>query len=82
MGTLANVLTVIEELLKFEPVIVQAGADLLPFAQALYKKFKGAELTESESAALEIQVDALYTRFMRPQSPAQPGDPDYVKPSE
>lgn len=80
MPILATVLTVLDLLIKASPTIIQVGANLKPFAESLYKQFKGGELTDAERAELEAAVDAQYEQFMRPQSPPQPGDPDYVKP--
>lgn len=79
MGTLTTVLSVIELLMKATPVIIKVGADIKPFAASLYKQFKGESLTAAERAELEAAVDAQYAEFMRPQSPAQPGDPDFFK---
>ncbi len=81
MPILTTVLDVIDLLMKASPVIIKVGSDLRPFAESLYKQFKGQELTDDERSALQAAVDAKYANFMRPQSPAQPGDPDYVKPS-
>lgn len=78
MGTLTTVLTVIEALMKFTPVIVQAGADIKPFAVALYQQLSGQTITAAQRAELEAGVDALFARLEVPLPPAQPGDPDYV----
>lgn len=79
MTILATVLTVLDVLMKFEPIVVKTGTDLSLFAVSLYKQIKGQELTETERAELQAAVDAKFAHFMRPQSPAQPGDPDYIK---
>lgn len=81
MDILQTVLTAVEVLTKFQPLIVQAGADLKPYAVALYQKFTGTDLTDEQRAALEAGVDALYARAMEPLPAAQPGDPDYQPPS-
>lgn len=81
MEVLGTVLTVLQTLVKFAPTVIQAGADLKPFAVALYERLKGQELTTDERAVVEAGVDALYARLMEPLPPAQPGDPDYVKPA-
>lgn len=79
MNALTTVLTVLQTMAQFAPTIIQVGADIKPFAESLYKQFKGEELTDAERVELYAAVDAQYEHFMRPQSPAQPGDEDYVK---
>lgn len=77
MSILTTVLTVIEMLVKAAPVVIQAGADLKPFAIALYQQLSGGQLTEAQRVDLEAKVDALFARLEEPLPPAQPGDPDY-----
>jgi len=81
MDVLTIVLTAIETLVKFEPTIVQAGADLKPYAAALYQQLTGQAITDDQRASLEAGVDALFARLEVPLPPAQPGDPDYVPPA-
>lgn len=76
---LKTVLIVLDLLAKATPVLVKVGTDLKPFAESLYKQLKGGELSEAERTELQAAVDAQFERFMRQQSPAQPGDPDYKK---
>ena len=77
MDILSTVLAVIDTLIKFEPVIVQTGTDLKPFAVALYQKLTGQDITDEQRTSLEAGVDALYAQFETPLPAAQSGDPDY-----
>lgn len=77
----AGILSLVETLTKFVPVVVQAGTDLKPYAVALYNQINGKEATPDQRAALEAGVDAMFARLMEPLPPAQEGDPDYVKPT-
>lgn len=76
-SVLTTVLTVIETLNKYAPVILQAGADIKPFAVDLYRQFKGSDVTSDERKEIEAAADALYNRLEEPLPPAQSGDPDY-----
>ena len=76
-----TVLKVLDTLIKFEPIVTRSIDDLKMFGSVLYKQFTGAELSEMESKDLSDAVDAMFERFMRTLPPAQPGDPDYVKPA-
>lgn len=76
---LATVLAVLELTAKFLPVVIQTGTDLKPFAEGLFKQFKGGELTDDERTELRAAVDAQYAKAMEPLPPPQPGDPDFPK---
>jgi hypothetical protein len=78
---LTTVLTILDLAVKTLPVLIETGVNLKPFAESLFKQFKGDELTDEERSELYAAVDAQYEKAMRPQSPAQPGDPDYSGPA-
>lgn len=82
MPILATVLTILDLAAKGLPILLETGQNLKPFAESLFKQFKGEELDDTERAELHAAVDAQYNKFMRPQSPAQPGDPDYKEPGK
>ena len=81
MDVLGTVLTVIDLAGKMLPQIMATATDLKPFASALFTQLSGgAAPTDTELAALEAKIDELAARLQAPLPPAQPGDPDYVKP--
>ena len=84
MPILTTVIAVLAALTQYEPLaeqVIKTGMNLFTFGEYLYKQLKGEELTEDERTALRAAVDAQFAQFMRPQSPAQPGDPDYIPPA-
>lgn len=80
-ATLLTVVTVLEALMKYQPIVVKTAAILFDFGSVLYSQLSGGkELTPEQSADLEKKVDELFERVMAKElPPAQPGDPDYVK---
>lgn len=59
-------ITVIETLVKVEPVIVKGISDLTPFVTALVERFTGVPLTDEERTALEAKLDELHNQFQAP----------------
>lgn len=72
MDVLATVIAAVETLIKLEPVIVQAGTNLKPYAVALYQKLSGQDITDEQRTALETALDALYADFEQPLPPETP----------
>lgn len=70
MGTLATVLSVLDLLAKFGPVIAQGVTDLEPFAMSLFNKFSGGkEPTEAEREAIRAKLKSLHDEFQQPMPP-------------
>lgn len=82
MNTIEIVNLAVELAAKYLPQAIETGEKLFVFAENFYKQLSGKELTDEERAELRRQVDAAYERAIEPLSPAQPGDPDYIKSSE
>lgn len=82
MDYVSIVLTAISTLIKVAPQIVQTVNDLKPYATALYKQLTGTLPTPAEQATMEAGIDALFARLEQPLPAAQPGDPDYIKPTD
>lgn len=82
MGALETVLLVVNLAEKYLPAAIKAGTNLLPFAEDLFAQISGRALTDDERTQLRARVDAAYERAVKPLSPPQPGDPDYVKDTE
>jgi len=69
-------LVVVKEL----PGAIQTVTQLVDLAKKLFATVNGREPTPEEQAALEAQIDADVAEALKDLPPAEPGDPDYIKP--
>lgn len=74
MDILGTVLTTVELLSKWGPVVAQGVTDLEPFAVSLYNKLSGGKApTEAEREAIRAKLTSLHEEFQQPM-PDEPKD--------
>lgn len=70
MDVLQTVLTTIDLLSKWAPVIEKGISDLMPFAESLYNKLSGGKaMTDAERQVLRDKLEALHNEFQSPMPP-------------
>jgi len=60
------VTTAIDVFTKVEPVLAQAITDLKPFAVALFEKFTGQNISDTDRADLEARIDDMHNQIQAP----------------
>ena len=70
MDILATVLTTVELLSKWGPVVAQGISDLEPFAMSLYERLSsGKQPTEEERILIKDKLKQLHDEFQSPMPP-------------
>ena len=68
---------VIQEL----PGAITTIGQLVSLGEKFAASIKGEALSDADRASLRTQIEADVAAALIPLDPAQPGDPDYVKPT-
>jgi hypothetical protein len=65
-AVVAAIESVLQTIVALTPIVIQAGKDLTPFAEAIYGLMSGTNVTAVQLATLQAQVQALSDRLQVP----------------
>lgn len=77
---ISGVIAVLKVVATELPGAISTGAQLVELGEKFYASANGHVPTIAEAAELRKAVDEDVATALEPLPPAQPGDPDYVKP--
>lgn len=65
-AVIAAIESVLQTVVSLTPIVIQAGKDLTPFAEAIYGLMAGTNVTAEQLATLQAQVQTLSDRLQIP----------------
>ena len=78
----ALIITILQDVVTYLPGAITTVEQLVQLGTKFYTSLNGVAPSQADVDALRTSILADVTLALSPLPDAQPGDPDYVKPSE